>query len=157
MDTFERLPETDANMKKIFELSKSWLQGKKLTPFNLMEFVSVLIPMVQKVVTNGGQGSYKKKLIMSVLDLLIEKLKFGTDEEEAQLSMIIHETVPSTIDLMINISKGNVNMGKDIIKIGKSLFSSCFGKGKGKKKDNKKESSETEGDKMQVGNTGILV
>ena len=155
MDTFERLSETDANMKKIFEMSKSWLQGKKLTPFNLMEFVSVLIPMVQKVVTNGGQGSYKKKLIMSVLDLLIEKLKFGTDEEEAQLSMIIHETVPSTIDLMINISKGNVNMGKDIIKIGKGLFSSCFGKGK--KKDNKKESSEPEGDNMQVGNTGILV
>lgn len=153
MDTFERLPETDANMKKIFEMSKSWLQGKKLTTFNLMEFVSVLIPMVQKVVTNGGQGSYKKKLIMSVLDLLIEKLKFGTDEEEAQLSMIIHETVPSTIDLMINISKGNVNMGKDIIKIGKSLFSSCFGKGKGKKK----KSNEAEGGKMQLGSTGILV
>lgn len=152
MDTFERLPETDANMKKVFEMSKSWLQGKKLTTFNLMEFVSVLIPMVQKVVTNGGQGSYKKKLIMSVLDLLIEKLKFGTDEEEAQLSMIIHETVPSTIDLMINISKGNVNMGKDIIKIGKSLFSSCFGKGK-----KKKSSSEAEGGKMQLGNTGILV
>ena len=89
---------------------------------------------------------------MSVLDLLIEKLKFGTDEEEAQLSMIIHETVPSTIDLMINISKGNVNMGKDIIKIGKSLFSSCFGKGK-----KKKSSSEAEGGKMQLGNTGILV
>jgi len=154
MDTFERLPETDANMKKVFEMSKSWLQGKKLTTFNLMEFVSVLIPMVQKVVTNGGQGSYKKKLIMSVLDLLIEKLKFGTDEEEAQLSMIIHETVPSTIDLMINISKGNVNMGKDIIKIGKSLFSSCFGKGKGKKK---KSDSETEDRKMSLGNTGILV
>ena len=153
MDTFERLPETDANMKKIFEMSKSWLQGKKLTPFNLMEFVSVLIPMVQKVVTNGGQGSYKKKLIMSVLDLLIEKLKFGTDEEEAQLSMIIHETVPSTIDLMINISKGNVNMGKDIIKIGKGLFSSCFGKDKGKKK----KSSEAEDGKMQIGSTGILV
>ena len=152
MDTFERLPETDANMKKVFEMSKSWLQGKKLTTFNLMEFVSVLIPMVQKVVTNGGQGSYKKKLIMSVLDLLIEKLKFGTDEEEAQLSMIIHETVPSTIDLMINISKGNVNMGKDIIKIGKSLFSSCFGK-----KKKKKSSSEAEGGKMQLGNTGILV
>ena len=153
MDTFERLPETDANMKKVFEMSKSWLQGKKLTTFNLMEFVSVLIPMVQKVVTNGGQGSYKKKLIMSVLDLLIEKLKFGTDEEEDQLSMIIHETVPSTIDLMINISKGNVNMGKDIIKIGKSLFSSCFGKGKGKSK----KSSETEDGKMSLGNTGILV
>ena len=151
MDTFERLPETDANMKKVFDMSKSWLQGKKLTTFNLMEFVSVLIPMVQKVVTNGGQGSYKKKLIMSVLDLLIEKLKFGTDEEEAQLSMIIHETVPSTIDLMINISKGNVNMGKDIIKIGKGLFSSCFGKGK------KKKSSETEDGKMSLGNTGILV
>lgn len=151
MDTFERLPETDSNMKKVFEMSKSWLQGKKLTTFNLMEFVSVLIPMVQKVVTNGGQGSYKKKLIMSVLDLLIEKLKFGTDEEEAQLTMIIHETVPSTIDLMINISKGNVNMGKDIIKVGKSLFSSCFGKGK------KKKSSETEDGKMSLGNTGILV
>ncbi len=155
MDTFERLPETDANMKKVFEMSKSWLQGKKLTTFNLMEFVSVLIPMVQKVVTNGGQGSYKKKLIMSVLDLLIEKLKFGTDEEEAQLSMIIHETVPSTIDLMINISKGNVNMGKDLIKVGKGLFSSCFGKGKSK--GNKKKSSETEDGKMQIGNTGILV
>ena len=155
MDTFERLPETDANMKKVFEMSKSWLQGKKLTTFNLMEFVSVLIPMVQKVVTNGGQGSYKKKLIMSVLDLLIEKLKFGTDEEEAQLSMIIHETVPSTIDLMINISKGDVNMGKDIIKVGKSLFSSCFGKGKGKGK--KKKSNEIEDGKMQIGSTGILV
>ena len=153
MDTFERLSETDANMKKVFEMSKSWLQGKKLTTFNLMEFVSVLIPMVQKVVTNGGQGSYKKKLIMSVLDLLIEKLKFGTDEEEAQLSMIIHETVPSTIDLMINISKGNVNMGKDIIKVGKGLFSSCFGKGK----SNKKKSSEIEDGKMQIGSTGILV
>ena len=151
MDTFERLPETDANMKKVFEMSKSWLQGKKLTTFNLMEFVSVLIPMVQKVVTNGGQGSYKKKLIMSVLDLLIEKLKFGTDEEEAQLSMIIHETVPSTIDLMINISKGNVNMGKDLIKVGKGLFSSCFGKGK------KKKSNEAEDGKMSLGNTGILV
>lgn len=134
MDTFERIPESDSTLTTLFELSRSWLQGKKLTTFNLMEFVTVLIPMVQKLVNEPGRGSYKKKLIMSVLDLLIDKLTFGTDEEEAQLKMIIHETVPSTIDLMINISQGKLNLSKDLKKVGMKLFSMCLGKKKKKAK-----------------------
>jgi hypothetical protein len=133
MDTFERIDENEPKLNRLFEMSRGWLQGKKLTTFNLMEFVTTLIPMVQKIVDEPGKGHYKKRLIMSVLDLLIDKLTFGTDEEEAQLKIIIHETVPGTIDLMINISQGKLNLNKDLKKVGMKLFSMCMRRGKNKK------------------------
>jgi hypothetical protein len=143
MDTFEKLSEDNEYVKQILEHSKHWLQGKKLTTFNIMELVTKLIPYTQKVMSEKGLGPMKKKVIMSVLLTLTEKLNFTNEDERKQIQTVIEETVPSSIDLMIDISKGDINfekIGVEIIKQGgiySKLFSSCCGNKEVKKDDNK--------------------
>ena len=130
MDSFERLNENDEHVKLILEYSKHWLQGKKLTTFNVMELVTKLIPHTQKVMNEKGLGPKKKKVIMTVLLILSDKLNFTSQKEKEQIITVIEETIPSTIDIMIGISKGEIDFQK-IIKHGgiyTKLFSSCCGK-----------------------------
>tara|TARA_Y100000591_G_C21581792_1_gene568698 strand:+ start:302 stop:742 length:441 start_codon:yes stop_codon:yes gene_type:complete len=143
MDTFDKLNEDNQYVKKILEHSKHWLHGKKLTTFNIMELVTKLIPYTQTVMNEKGLGPMKKKVIMSVLLLLVEKLNFSSENEKQQIKTVIEETVPSSIDLMIDISKGNIDFQK-IIKQG-SLYSKFFGSccGKTNEKKDKKSSQKT--------------
>ena len=71
MDSFERLNENDEHVKLILEYSKHWLQGKKLTTFNVMELVTKLIPHTQKVM-NEKDGD----VIGSTADRRVEILKY---------------------------------------------------------------------------------
>ena len=127
MDSFDRLDEHDEHVQLILEHSKHWLQGKKLTTFNVMELVTKLIPYTQKVMNEKGLGPKKKKVIMTVLLLLSEKLNFTSQKEKEQIMTVIEETIPSTIDIMIGISKGEIDFQK-IVKQGgiyTKLFGSC--------------------------------
>lgn len=141
MDTFEKLPLNNQYVKQILEHSKHWLQGKKLSTFNIMELVTTLIPYTQKVMTQKKLGPMKKKVIMTALLTLVEGLKFNDESEKNNIKTIIEETVPSSIDLMIGISKGDIDFQK-IIKQGSTyfkLFKSCCGK---KESDGEKEGGE---------------
>ena len=133
MDTFEKLPLNNQYVKQILEHSKHWLQGKKLSTFNIMDLVTTLIPYTQKVMTQKKLGPMKKKVIMTVLLTLVDGLKFNDESEKNNIKTIIEETVPSSIDLMIGISKGDIDFQK-IIKHGSAhgnsylkLFKSCCG------------------------------
>ena len=130
MDTFQKLDENNEYVKKILEHSRHWLQGKKLSTFNIMELVTQLIPYTQKVMNEKGLGPMKKKVIMSVLLILVDSLKFGDDNEKQKIKDIIEETIPNSIDLMIGISKGDINFQKIIKQSGKyfKMFKSCCSK-----------------------------
>lgn len=145
MDTFEKLSEDNQYVKQILEHSKHWLQGKKLTTFNVMELVTKLIPYTQKVMNEKGLGPMKKKVIMTVLLTLSEKLNFSTEEERNQIKTVIQETVPSSIDLMIDISKGDIDFQKIVAQAStySKLFGSCCGK-KEQKKETKSSSKVSE-------------
>ena len=105
-----------------------------------MELVTKLIPYTQKVMNEKGLGPMKKKVIMTVLLTLSEKLNFSTEEERNQIKTVIQETVPNSIDLMIDISKGDIDFQK-IVAQGSTyfnLFGSCCGK-----KEQKEEKDKT--------------
>lgn len=129
MDSFERLSEDNQYVKLVLDHSKHWLQGKKLTTFNIMELVTKLIPQTQKVMSEKGLGPMKKKVIMSVLLILVDKLNFPSEEEKNQIKGVIEETVPSSIDLMIGISKGDIDFQKIVKQSSKyfKIFKSCCG------------------------------
>ena len=124
MDTLTLLDHSDENIWVILEQSKNWLQGKKLNACNIMELVTSMMANVQKIVIDCKQGVYKKKLILTVLHKIIKSLKFDTDDEKNKLIILITETVPSTIDLLINVQKGAVDLLKNAKK--NNIFECCL-------------------------------
>tara|TARA_B100000035_G_scaffold307402_1_gene310604 strand:+ start:577 stop:1026 length:450 start_codon:yes stop_codon:yes gene_type:complete len=141
MDTFDTLDENNEFVKPLLEHARNWLGGKKLTTFNLVELSTSLIPKCQRIMSEPGLGPMKKKVILSVLHILVEKLKFGSDEEKHSIQLILNETIPTTIDLMIDISKGKLDLEK-IVQSG--VLQKCFGsclKPKKKKSNNSSSTS----------------
>ena len=140
MDTFDALDEQDKFVKPLLEHARTWLGGKKLTTFNLVELATTLIPKCQKIMSEPGLGPQKKRVILSVLHILVEKLTFINDEEKKNIQLILNETIPTTIDLMIDISKGKLDLEK-IVKSG--MLQKCFGSCLKSKKTKKVEITPT--------------
>ena len=124
MDSFDNISfADDTNVKAVNNFVRSWLRGKKLTTFNIMELVTVVIPFIQKIVKDKHAGHYKKQLLLSVLHTIVaEKLQFGTDKEKSDLLLIIDETLPSTIDAIIAVSQGKIQLNKKTIGLLKKLL-----------------------------------
>ena len=114
MDSFDSISfDNDPNVQTVTNFVRSWLRGKKLTTFNIMELSTVIIPFTQKIVKDKHSGHYKKQLILSILHTLVkDKLTFPSEQEKQNLLVIIEETLPTTIDLFIGISCGKVKLDK---------------------------------------------
>jgi len=115
-----QLPSNDVNVKIVYEKARAFTRNNKINESDIIMLVVQLIPIVQNVVTDGHKGSYKKSLVLTVLALIVEDSKLES-ADKYRLNLLIQTTVPITIDTMINVAKGNI----DLKKHAKSCFS-CF-------------------------------
>ena len=102
---------TDPNIEIIY--NKLLVLGKcdKIGADSIVILTLNLIPIVQKLITESSAGQYKKKLVLSVLKLIIDKSTIDTNSKKS-LYILLETTIPVTIDSFINIAKGNVNLHK---------------------------------------------
>lgn len=101
----------DANVLVLYKQFKSWSNGENLNTSTIISLVTLLIPAVQKLITEHHQGSYKKKVIINVLELIIKDSNLDQNAKDS-LELLIHTTIPITIDAFISIAKGDIDIGK---------------------------------------------
>lgn len=106
----------DTNILKLYNKFKSWAtEENKLDSTSIISLVIQLIPEIQRMVTEPGKGSYKKIVVITVLEQIISDSKLPNDQKQV-LYNIVKYTIPITIDTMIGIAYGDIDIAKYIRK-----------------------------------------
>ena len=96
------------------------LTTREITSKNIISMTIDIMHHVQEFITQKGQGDKKKELVILVLKELINKV---TDENvKTHLNTLVNTCVPETIDMIILVASGKLDLGK----LTKKYLSCCF-------------------------------
>ena len=101
----------DKNVKEVYEQIKEYVDGDRITSATLISLVTHLIPITQKVIIDKHKGPYKKKVVITVLKMIIDDSKLNDSNKET-LHLVVQSTIPFTIDTMVGIAKGDIDLAK---------------------------------------------
>lgn len=115
----------DANVQRLYGIAQVWSTSKGgLTMSNLTEFVTTLLRSLQTLVSEPHNGSNKKKILLTVLELVVEnELKHLNDSDRNALLNTIHMLVPKLVDTFVGLASGAI----DIRKLWNKYFGKCCG------------------------------
>ena len=100
---------SDENFNKLYKLGKNWIENNsEINLNNISDFTIYLMKLVQDIVKNKNNGSYKKELVLKVLRKFMDEIEWENDKAEFLFEMII----PNLIDQIISVAKGGINLGK---------------------------------------------
>lgn len=102
--------ENDPNVVKVYHLIKN----ADLNLDTLDDIIIDLIRIIQLVIKYKNKGRYKKKILLSVLHLLVDHSNKLTRDQKDILYVLINSVVPHTVDLLISVSKNQIDIGKDV-------------------------------------------
>ena len=107
---------TQQNINTILEN----LTTREITPENIITMTIDIMQHVQEFITQKGQGDKKKELVILVIKELINKV---TDENiKTHLNTLVNTCVPETIDMVILVASGKLDLGK----LANKYLSCCF-------------------------------
>jgi len=95
---------------------------------NIMTIVKFSMEVVE---ASKAKGSRQKTLVILLVKQIVKDAPITDDKEKFLLDMIDNGVLSHTIDLVIDASKGNLNInsvGKCAKGVGTSCFSACFKK-----------------------------
>lgn len=99
----------------IYEQFKDYTQGKKITATNIIQLVTMIMSTTQNTVNEHGKGSYKKTVVLTVIRRLIADSDLDKDDK-ITLDFMAQHTVPPTIDTLISVARGDIDIKKKINK-----------------------------------------
>lgn len=102
--------ENDPNVVKVYHLIKN----ADLNLDTLDDIIIDLIRIIQLVIKYKNKGRYKKKILLSVLHLLVDHSNKLTRDQKDILYVLINSVVPHTVDLLISVSKNQIDIGKGV-------------------------------------------
>lgn len=112
--------ENNMDIDKVYIEIKKSIENKTLSASNLIVIVTELIPIVEKIIKHDKPGQYKKDLLLNVLEMVIKDSKLE-DDQKNNLLVVVNTVIPPTVDAMIAIARGRLNIGKKI----KNNFKCC--------------------------------
>ena len=87
---------------------------------NIITTTISIMQYAQNMITEKRNGSKKKELVLLVLQKLIEKIE---DESiKIELNNLLATCVPETIDMVVIVASGKLDLGK----LRKKYLSCCF-------------------------------
>lgn len=110
-----RLMEKDPIVTTLYQTYREWTHDT-FNPSTLITLITLMIPQLEKIVVGPNRGEYKKKIIISVLDLLVGNSNLDENAKDS-LYLVIKTTIPITIDTMISVAHGDIDLGKELKKI----------------------------------------
>lgn len=114
------VPRYDSTTLELYNRFKGW-GNRSLHASDMITMVTLLIPMVQKLINGKGQGAYKKRIILDVLELIIGDSTLEPSDKQS-LILVLHTTIPPVIDTLISVAKGDLDIGKIIKSTGCCLI-----------------------------------
>jgi hypothetical protein len=103
--------DEDRNVIAVYAQIKEWVEGRPVNAATIVGLVTQLIPIVQKTIVGKHEGAYKKLVVISVLELVIRDSDLDQENKDA-LNVVVQTTVPITIDTMVGIAKGDIDLAK---------------------------------------------
>ena len=107
---------SDPNIDKLYNM----IRDKNLAPENLIEFTAHLMQLAQKLISGKNKGEYKKQLVLQVTHKYVSELEASSEKD--QLLALVNNILPASIDTIVAIATGKINLGK----LWKRLFPCCF-------------------------------
>ena len=95
----------DSNVKALYNQLNNLLHGQKLTSSNIVTITLHLMQFVEKY--PNIKGSQRKKIVIQVLKQFVAD-KVDDPTEEENILLIIQMTIPSLIDTIISVDKGEI-------------------------------------------------
>lgn len=110
----------DTNVFALRKQLESLLTGKNLTSENILNITVNLMQLIQKY--PGLSGTDRKRIVIKVLEYFVNH-NVDDKQEKRDLELLIQLTVPSFIDTIVSVDKGElvVNTKKCFSK----LFKCC--------------------------------
>lgn len=128
----------EAMLKKVetlYNFSKKWIKDRNITEFGVNDVIQItpilmgIIQDIEKKEKNKdkNRGEYKKQIVMLVIKLLLQDYKVpilvpNEMSDEFVNNFIIDHLLPGTINTIIDVAKGDI----DIRKIG-TRVAGCLG------------------------------
>ena len=108
---------TDILVDKIYNM----LENRNLTTENILLVTVTIMSRVQNEVKDKNKGDLKKEIVICVLKKIIDE---NVEDEElcTQLDIMINTCIPPAIDTMVQIARGNIDLGKTM----KSCLKFCL-------------------------------
>ena len=104
------IQEEDKQIQIVYDQIKD-IVGDRMDLSDIIVLVTHLIPIVQKVIVGKHQGAYKKYIVISVIEMVVRDSNLDDDDKNT-LKVIVNITIPPTIDIMINIANGKIDLAK---------------------------------------------
>ena len=95
---------------------------------NIMTIVKLAMEVVE---VSKAKGERQKTLVLQLIKQIVKDAPITDEKEKFLLDMIENGVLSHTIDLIIDASRGNINIntvGKCAKGVGTSCFSACFKK-----------------------------
>ena len=132
MESISITVEDDPIVVNIYTLAREWTVGNNVTPSNIINFITYVMTSTQKLVTEKGNGQYKKRVVMTVLRKIVKNdIEFSSEEDKQVVSSLVETLAPSAIDTVVGIATGKIDLGKharQAANIWKACFPCCFKK-----------------------------
>lgn len=97
--------------EQVYNAIKDSIKNKDIDAENIVVIVTNLISLVEKIIVGPNRGAEKKRVVIKVLEMLIHDSKMDP-QMKATINLLVHTTVPPLIDTMIDIGRGNIDIGK---------------------------------------------
>jgi|TARA_B100001142_G_scaffold318201_1_gene360068 hypothetical protein len=127
--TVEKSSETKNELfDQCYQLLKLKTNNTEINITNIMDIVKFSMEVVE---TSKAKGKEQKNLVIELVEQIVRDAPISDDKEKFLLDMISNGVLSHTIDLVIDASKGNLNIntvGKYAKNVGNSCFSACFKK-----------------------------
>ena len=106
---------------RLYEIAKLWSLTNEVNAVSVVEFVTTLIRALEDLVTENKQGQRKKKILMTVIRLVIQNEIKMLEADKQMLLTVVETVVPTLIDTVIGVATGSI----DIHKKWNTMFGGC--------------------------------
>tara|TARA_Y100000310_G_scaffold331842_1_gene406204 strand:- start:11700 stop:12038 length:339 start_codon:yes stop_codon:yes gene_type:complete len=93
---------TDLSVDSLYEAVKGYLNGGELNTTNVLQTLTHTMRIVER---SQGDGSYKKQLVVQVVEKLVDEI--SDDNVKVQLGTMVQLFLPSIIDSICNMGKSD--------------------------------------------------
>jgi hypothetical protein len=105
--TAEGVVDVTALSNTVYDELRAMITHKQVTPEGIIGIATLAMQLVQQFA--GVSGADKKKIVINVVTKLIDEIPMG-DGPKAALKMVLNTTLDKTIDLIIGVASGEIDL-----------------------------------------------
>jgi len=110
-------------INNIFSLVKPRLDG---LPINLSSLHELILIVMEVIETSTIKGTKQRDVAVKVISIVIKEYVRDYDDEQALLLLIHNGTIANLIDIIVDASKGKLNINSQTVDVAVSLSKSCL-------------------------------